>query len=565
MDDGETNMTNENELNDNRMVVIGRVEETNDKQTKVRYDAVTGPRTVWLPRDAIAVQVKTHDRQTAFLIQETKLKHGSFDPTQQFGGGKSPSINESEHIELADAMEQGIAKSNLTFLVKKQRGETIDEPPELFGGDDFDDTVPDFGDAIIELSGSPDDGDDPWGGSLLAGGREALVAHDWRFTPKMLPLFVAMDDGSGTMAPTFAPCNNAKGHVESYGVFNPTYASDERPAGALLSTVGKDFHPQAYAPVYDPILELAAENGWKAKVYAYKEGAKARLDADVSQAAQTLQEARTRLKEGGHPWLSTNLMDDHAKSLDGLYRYGFSVLNSLDRSTALRLQMVAQRVYCTNLAVMGSVSTIASKRHLKSTMKETDWDQFAGQIDSVIVEAQRSLVEMEFLQHIPIDAQLYERMMTLCERNGLITWPKIVPQESVDDKVSGGYMWRLMGDGWTNPRSDWVNVNRDQTRTLYHAYNVLNGAITHRPEWTDGKTTTLKGRVVGIDALDTRLKTVHNTVTGVAKQTIQQYRKEADVDRIGRGDLSDMKAYVNEEGLTALNDIPTASEVLGFN
>ena len=135
----------------------------------------------------------------------------------------------------------------------------------------------------------------------------------------------------------------------------------------------------------------------------------------------------------------------------------------------------------------------------------------------------------------------------------------------MDDKVSGGYMWRLMGDGWTNPRSDWVNVNRDQTRTLYHAYNVLNGAITHRPEWTDGKTTTLKGRVVGIDALDTRLKTVHNTVTGVAKQTIQQYRKEADVDRIGRGDLSDMKAYVNEEGLTALNDIPTASEVLGFN
>tara|TARA_R110002020_G_scaffold14091_4_gene50169 strand:- start:26413 stop:28071 length:1659 start_codon:yes stop_codon:yes gene_type:complete len=548
------------ELNDNRMVVIGRVEEANDKQVKIRYDAATGPVVASVPREAIVQQVKTHDRQTAFLIQETELQHGTYDPIKRFGGAKSPFINESEHIELADALEQGINKSNLNFLVKEQKSETV-EKPSLFGSSD--DSVPDFGEGVLELSELIEGSEDPWDGGLLAGGRSDLLAHDWRFEPAMLPLFVAIGDGDGTMAPTFAPCNNKKGNIEAYGVFNPTYASDERPAGALLSTVSKDFHPQAYAPVFDPILALASENDWKAKVYAYKEGAKARLDADVSQATQSRKEASKRLRENGHPWLSTNLMDTHAQSLDGLYRYGFSVLNSLDRSSALKVQMVAERVYCTNLAVMGSATTLASMRH-NSTMKDSDWDSFAGKIDLVLTEAQRQLIDMEFLQHIPVDVQLYERLMTLCERNGLISWPKIAPQETGPDKVTGGHMWRLMGDGWTKPKNDWINVSKDQAGTLYHVYNILNGAITHKPEWTDGKTTTLKGRVIGLDTLDARLKTVHNTITGVATQSIEDYRKDAGVDKIGTKDLSDMKAYVNEEGLSAINDIPMASEILGF-
>jgi len=548
-------MTDENDDND-RMVIIGRVEETTDKQTKVRYEAQSGSRVISLPRNAIGQQVKTHDGQIAFLVTKTKVKHGYWKPSDKFSGVKAPLINESEHVELVDAIEQGAAKSNLQFLVKEQKGEGA---PDLFGGstdtDDYDDSVPLFADGM-------EVGDDPWDGGLVAGGRDALIAEDWRFEPSMMPCFVALT-GTDTIAPTFAPCNDQKGNSAAWAVFNPTYASDERPAGALLGTVGKDYYPLAYPVVYDPILAIAAENGWKAKVYAYKEGAKSRLDCDVSQATQSLNEAREKLAEGGHPWLSTALMSDSAKSLDGLYRYGFSIGNSLDGTTALKIQIVAQRVYCTNLTVMGGVQTIAALRHKKGAMKGRDWDKFATQINNVIVEAQRNLVDMEFLQHIPVDTQLFERMITLCERNGLITWPKMTPQEQGADKVTGGYMWRLAMDGWTNPRNDWVNVSNDQTHSLYHVYNILNGAITHKPEWTDGSSK-LTGRVIGLDTFDRRLRTVHNTVTGVAMQTIQNYRDDADVDRIGSGDLSDLKSYVNENGLIALNEIPKASKVLGL-
>ena len=124
-------------------------------------------------------------------------------------------------------------------------------------------------------------------------------------------------------------------------------------------------------------------------------------------------------------------------------------------------------------------------------------------------------------------------------------------------------MWRLAMDGWTKPQNEWVNVSNDQSNTLYHAYNVLNGAITHRPEWTDGKST-LKGNSIGFETLNRRLSNVHDVMTGVLHQTVSDYRADAGVDRIGVNDLSDMKAYVNEEGLSKLNDIPMASEVLNL-
>ena len=550
--------------NGNKMVVIGHIEQTNDKQTKVNYEAVSGSRTVWIPNAAIEQQAKTSDGLTAFLVQNADLTHGEYDPIQQFAGGKAPLIADAAHIDVASALESGVSSANIKYLVKEQKQAT----PNLLGGfanndepdDDFDDSKP------IGGIGGFDVNEEAWDGSLLAGGRKDLVAEDWRFTPVMKPLFTAyqVDEGS---TPTFAPLADKKGEPIAFGVFNPTYASDQRPEGALLGTVGKDFYPQAYPVVFDGILDKASANGWKARVYAYNEGKKARLDCDVSQASQTREEARQRLKEGGHRWLDLGLMNETAKSLDGLYRYGFTINNSLDGTKALSVQAVAERVYCTNLAIMGGVQTIASIKHTKGAMKDRDWSLFSSQISDVIVDAQRSLVEMEFMQHIPVDVQLFERLITLCETKGLISWPSQKPiikdDKVVGEKLGGGHMWRLAMDGWTKPKNDWVNVSPDQEGTLYHAYNVLNGAITHKPEWSDGKQV-LKGRTVGIDTLNRRLSTVHDVMTGVLHQTITDYRSDADVDKIGKNDLSDLAGYVDEYGLTKLNDIPMMSEVLNL-
>jgi hypothetical protein len=570
--------SNGNKINENRMVIIGTIEESNDKQTKVKYEALSGTRVTWIPRDALVSKAKTHDGLTAFLVQSTEQTHGLYNPVEQFGGVKAPMITEPKHIEVAMALEEGVASANIKFLVKEQKQTPTNNAPDLFSlsqelitsepiDDDFDDTVMPIGEGSLDVATMNVGGNDGiWDGALTTGGRDGLVAHDWRFTPTMKPLFTAHLE-SDNMAPTFAPLTNSKGEPISFGVFNPTYASDARPEGALLSTVGKEYFPVAYPVVYDPVLDLSAENGWKAQVHAYNEGGKARLDCDVSQATQSKELAKKQLIEGGHSWLSTNLMDKTAQSLDGLYRYGFSINNSLDGTRALSVQAVAMRTYCTNLAVMGSSQTIASIRHKKGAMKGRDWNVFANKINDVIVHAQRQLVEMEFMQHIPVDVQLFERLLTLCETKGLVSWPTKKPiiknDKVVGEKLGGGHMWRLALDGWTNPQNDWVNVSNEQSGTLYHAYNILNGAITHKPTWTDGKQI-LKGRTVGFETLNRRLSSVHDVMSGVLHQTVNDYRESSSVDKIKTNDISDMKAYVNEEGMAALNNIPMASEVLNL-
>lgn len=563
-------MIKENE----RIVIIGDIESSNEKQTKVRYNALGGERVCYIPRDALVSKQQTADGKTAFLVQSTDLTHGRYDVHHQFEGVRAPMIVDDNHIEVAGNLEHGEgieiqkpAPAVDLFSFGGANNDVHDEEEE----DEYDDETPTVAMGSIDLatmSTTDETGDSSpiWDGALAFGGRDGNIAHDWRFTPVMKPLFSAVQSDEN-MAPVFNPVNDAKGNPIAFGVFNPTYADENRPEGALLSTVSKDYFPVSYPTVYDPLLELAVENGWKAQVVAYNEGGKARMDCDVSQATQHKNKARQRLMEGGHSWLDTDVFNDSAKSLDGLYRYGFTVNNSLDGTRALSVQAVSMRMYCTNLAVMGNAQTISALRHRKGVMKNRDWNAFANRINDVIMDAQRSLVEMEFMQHIPVDVQLFERLMTLCETKGLLSWPQKKPvmknDKQIDEKITGGHMWRLMMDGWTNPSNSWVNVSNEQTGTLYQAYNVLNGAITHKPEWSDGKQT-LKGRTVGFDTLNRRLSTVHDVMTGVLHQTVNDYRKDAEVKKIGYDDLNDLKSYIASDGLGALNDIPMASEVLNL-
>ena len=81
-------------------------------------------------------------------------------------------------------------------------------------------------------------------------------------------------------------------------------------------------------------------------------------------------------------------------------------------------------------------------------------------------------------------------------------------------------MWRVLGAGWTKPAEDWVAVEPEDAGTLYHVYNILTGAVTHKPEWTDGKQV-LKGKVLQMDAVSDRLsKDSHSNLTDVASGKI---------------------------------------------
>ena len=185
-------------------------------------------------------------------------------------------------------------------------------------------------------------------------------------------------------------------------------------------------------------------------------------------------------------------------------------------------------------------------------MEAIDWDDFADTIDAVITDAQRGLGHVEALKYIPLEEQMFERLLTLCERAGLVNWPR----QNKDGVLQGSHMWHLFGHGWTTPSEAWVRVEGDSKKTLYHAYQVLTGAITHKPEWrTKGRV--LKGHTINLDTFDRRLAKVDALLTGLGVDTMQKFASD-----LGRPiTIADWDG-LREFGVPALDDVPTATEVL---
>ena len=77
-------------------------------------------------------------------------------------------------------------------------------------------------------------------------------------------------------------------------------------------------------------------------------------------------------------------------------------------------------------------------------------------------------------------------------------------------------MWRVAMQGWTRPSEPWVAVEEEEAGTLYQVYNILTGAITHKPVWTNAQGKELKGKVLDPDTVTDRLKTVHDLTTKFA-------------------------------------------------
>jgi len=171
---------------------------------------------------------------------------------------------------------------------------------------------------------------------------------------------------------------------------------------------------------------------------------------------------------------------------------------------------------CSNGMVVGSASTIIKLKHTQNTLKGYDFGKLASKIDAVIQLAKQEIVAVEGLRGVDITRDTFDRLMTICESKGLITKPTVTRNERGDvTGLTRGYMWRVLGSGWTKPAEDWVAVEPEDAGTLYHVYNILTGAVTHKPEWTDGKQV-LKGRVLAMDAVSDKLSTVHTLIKGVA-------------------------------------------------
>ena len=94
----------------------------------------------------------------------------------------------------------------------------------------------------------------------------------------------------------------------------------------------------------------------------------------------------------------------------------------------------------------------------------------------VIETAAQEIVVTESMRDVEINRDTFEKLMTICEKKGLITKPVIKRDDTGNvSAVTRGHMWRLMGQGWTNPSEPWVAVDEQDTGSLYHVYNIMTG------------------------------------------------------------------------------------------
>jgi hypothetical protein len=597
-------------MND-RKVIFGNVAEEKDTQTLVAYQASDGERVMWIPHAVIECRIRMNSGDTAYVLNANNMTTGSFPLAQAFAGERSPlPPTLPQHIEVQDLVEQGAAEANIRAALKASAPTPATTTPTpapvvettgqaLFGigtpapapapapapqtveelleaEAEVDDSTPVFNPTESQVVAKKVDPDAPdlsgtaWDGALLNGGRhEASVP--WDFEAKKIPLLAPDDDGN------IHRLTNKGGNQAHYALVNPTLKDNNRPLGAILAPcISDNYAVVNHGQIFKPIMKHAEGTGLKALVTSYNEGKRARLDLDVSAAAQTRKAAAERLSEQGHAYLNLDAFSAQANNLHGLYKMGLTINNSLDGKGSLHIDLMSQRVYCQNLAMMGGSQNLVKMRHMKGVMGGIDWDQWGSNMVDALVEVEKWMHTTELFKHIPVDVQLFEQLLTVADNFDLINAPKVMwPEKGKDPKITGGYLWRAISNGYARPESEYVKVHKEDEGTLFHALNAFTGTYTHRPVWKslDNKTT-LTGSVGSLDSLSNRLKKTSKVFNAIGESAISGYMNSAGIDNgeLTPGDLQDMKRFLGEDegvmeikiGGNSLAAMPTYSDVLGL-
>tara|TARA_Y100001963_G_scaffold159178_1_gene261726 strand:- start:2073 stop:3590 length:1518 start_codon:yes stop_codon:yes gene_type:complete len=495
--------------NMNDIVLIGKVTGSTPNLVQLEYPSISGIHSVRLPRTMLARFERIANERVAVLIRTDDSERG-----QQLD---NELVN--SHAPLHITEEQ------MAIVMAMENDEMI---PEEFD-EETDDEVPMWSSAssapIVEavydgLGVQVDVPEGPFNGMLYAGGRKTKVSADWDFDPVRKPAFVMHEEGhQGT---TVARVNNEAGEPSAFHIFNPLYQSQKRPAGAYLGTFSASYYPMAYRKGFNAPLAMAAEKGWPAQVIAWDEGKRAACFVDVTSSVDW-DSACSAL---GERWQKRGFANN------GDYRVGIAIYNSLDGSSAFKVQAVAERLACTNGMVMGDRATLINLKHTKGVLGNFDFEELGEKIMDVIETAAKEIIVAESMKDIQINRDTFEKLMTICERKGLITKPTVKRDDAGEVvALTRGHMWRLMGQGWTHPTESWVAVGGEDRGSLYHVYNILTGAITHKPTWTDGKTV-LTGSTLNVSSFTDRLQTVHKVLGDITTKSVNGKSIEDQLEKV---------------------------------
>ena len=494
--------------NMDEVIVIGKVTGSTQSFVEMDYPSVSGIQSVRIPRVCIARYEKISNGRVAALVRADGNTSIGESLQANLIGSAAPMHVTEEQIGIVNAMENGEPLDDI---------ESADDEVPMWVDSSAPDIIVD-GVKVEQSDGAFDD-------MLFAGGRKEKASVDWDFDPVRKPAFVLYDSGNDEMGSTMARVNNASGEPVSYHIFNPLYADDKRPAGAYLGTFSPTYYPMPYRKGFGPVLDLAAERGYNAKVLAWDEGKRAACFLDVSTNVDW--EKAVADSNVGDKWTKSGFMNN------GDYRIGIAIHNSLDGSSAFKVQAVAERLACTNGMVMGDRANLISLKHTNGVLGSYDFDVLAEKIDSVIEMAAKEILVAESMRDVEVNRDTFEKLMTICERNGLITKPTLKRDDHGKvASISRGHMWRLMGQGWTKPSEPWVAVSNKDQGTLYHVYNILTGAITHKPEWQDSDGKVLKGSTLNFNTFHDRLNKVHKVLGDITTRAASGQNIEAQLEKV---------------------------------
>ena len=489
------------------VVLIGKVTGSTTNLIELEYPSTVGINYVRLPRTMVARFEKLGNDRVAVLVRPDDSDRGSA-LWKNLTVEHAPLHVTPEHIEIVSAFENG--EPLPTDIVVDNSDEapmwtTSQAAPTVTVSDDS-------GQMVVMPEG-------PFDKMLFSGGRVKKESMDWDFDPVRKPIFVMHEEGVQT---TVARANNELGEPIAYAIFNPLHKSEKRPAGAYLGTFSPTYYPMPYRKGFGPVLEMCAEKGWPAQVIAWNEGKAAAMFVDATKSIDW-DDAGASL---GEKWQRRGFKNE------GDYRVGFIIYNSLDGSSAYKVQAVCERLKCSNGQVVGQRASIINMKHTVNQLGQYDFDGLAVKIEAVLEEAAREIIVTENMKDITVNRDMFEKLMTICERKKLISKPTIKRDDDGNvTSITRGHMWRVMGQGWTHSKENWVNVDNEDRHSLYHVYNILTGALTHKPVWTNGKDT-LEGSKLNFKTLTDRLLTVHSVLGDITSRHMDGKSIESQLEKV---------------------------------
>tara|TARA_R100000406_G_scaffold51692_1_gene35137 strand:+ start:2825 stop:4921 length:2097 start_codon:yes stop_codon:yes gene_type:complete len=596
----------------NRIAVVGDVVSTNEQNQMTEVSVTYQKNPTWIPNACIKDTIKV-SAQSLHLLQDATLENGltvKVADNYKLDTNGDAAIQDAADlwIEFGEVQQNESESVSFTFTSAepseqvKAASQSISF--ESASDDDADDSVPNFEGQSIELSEVVEQDEEKAAKKKLNAIEKAALAREERYSESKAvveslntDISKAMAGGKragdiGTDSPetlgawnyeckayelvmkavdpvtgevSYHEARNENGDPHSRAIVNPTLADEDNPLGVIINPrIGNNFEAIDHPTVFNPIIECvrginesAGQEVITWDAFSFNKGARAILNLDVTGFANsTRQKAAENLSQFGYVNLSANRISDALVEEEGGHRIGISIMNANDGKSALQAFMSVLRTYCGNLAMRGGVQNLLMAgnrdkiRHMKGVVSEFDPETFATRITSAMLESRKNLIATNIFRHLPIEANMFDKVMTVFNNHGLVAQPKVTVQVADLDqlpkdkngnpmlnaaslskdavKILGGHAYNTVHSGWMNPDLDYVALTTEADKaaagTMFHAMQTVSGMITHNPIWTDGKRL-LKGNKQGVETMMKRSTKATNMFEEIAFAAVDTYAK----------------------------------------